>query len=463
MAYTHSRGVIHRDLKPPNIMVGAFGEVLVMDWGLAKVLPRGRTADEPRPDPEQAAVSVIRTVRTGSDADASRPGSAMGTPAYMAPEQACGDVESIDERADVFGLGSILCEILTGQPAYTGPSLQAIQRTAMRGETSDALRRLDNCGADAELVTLARDCLATDPEERPREAGELARRMTAYSAGVQERLRSTEAARAAEVARAEEAIATAAAAERARAAEEARANEEKKGRELADQLAREANARAKSERNRRRSTVGLAASVLALAGLAGGTWLVSERSRVQRHVAVASTLDEARRLLAVARSAESDDPARRADALAALERADGLLAQGGEASQKRQADELRRGLEGARNAAARETEWLARLIDIRTTKADDTTGQAAEARYDAVFHEAGIDPDVSSAAEAGEKIRTFRPVVAQAMGGASLARPTATPHHHSHPGPMASGQGSVPPQSRSYSPSFTNRRNVDQG
>ena len=133
MAYAHARGVIHRDLKPSNIMVGSFGEVQVMDWGLAKVLPQGGTADEPRPDPDEAAVSVIRTVRSGSDADESRPGSVLGTPAYMAPEQAGGDVEAIDERADVFGLGSILCEILTGRPAYTGPSSEAILRKAMRG------------------------------------------------------------------------------------------------------------------------------------------------------------------------------------------------------------------------------------------------------------------------------------------------------------------------------------------
>src|SRR5262249_32681315 len=121
VAYAHARGVIHRDLKPTNVMVGSFGEVQVMDWGLAKVLKEGGLADEP-PAPEEPApaVSVIQTVRSGSEADASQAGSALGTPAYMAPEQAGGDVERVDRRADVFGLGSILCEILTGQPAYIG-------------------------------------------------------------------------------------------------------------------------------------------------------------------------------------------------------------------------------------------------------------------------------------------------------------------------------------------------------
>ena len=109
-----------------------------MDWGLAKVLPQGGRVDEPRHDAGKIAISEIKTVRTGSDADASRPGSAMGTPAYMAPEQACGDIESVDERADVFGLGSILCEVLTGSPAYRGPTREAIHRKAIRGDTADA-------------------------------------------------------------------------------------------------------------------------------------------------------------------------------------------------------------------------------------------------------------------------------------------------------------------------------------
>ena len=121
MAYAHSRGVIHRDLKPSNIMVGGFGEVQVMDWGLAKVLPRGGVADESRGIERHEQVSVIRTLRSGSDADASQAGSVMGTPAYMPPEQAGGDIEALDERADVFGLGAILCEILTGAPALRRP------------------------------------------------------------------------------------------------------------------------------------------------------------------------------------------------------------------------------------------------------------------------------------------------------------------------------------------------------
>ena len=113
VAYAHSRGVIHRDLKPSNVMVGSFGEVQVMDWGLAKVLGRRGSGDEAAARPDLASPNVVCTPRSGSDADDSRPGSVLGTPSYMAPEQAAGEIPLVDERADVFGLGAILCEILT--------------------------------------------------------------------------------------------------------------------------------------------------------------------------------------------------------------------------------------------------------------------------------------------------------------------------------------------------------------
>ena len=94
----------------------------------------------------------------------------MGTPSYMPPEQARGQTDRIDERADVFALGSILCEILTATPAFTGRAAAEILRKAADGDTADALARLDGCGAEAELIALAKDCLAVEPEDRPRDA-----------------------------------------------------------------------------------------------------------------------------------------------------------------------------------------------------------------------------------------------------------------------------------------------------
>jgi tetratricopeptide (TPR) repeat protein len=193
MAYAHARGVIHRDLKPANIMVGSFGEVQVMDWGLAKVLPTAPVNDEATPEPDGEA--SVRTARSRSQAHASHAGSVMGTPAYMPPEQARGDVNAVDERADVFALGAILCEILTGQPPYSGWTSVEIHRKGEGGDLTEALGRLAACGAEAELLELARRCLAPDPKERLPDAGAVARAMTAYLAGVQERLRAAELAR----------------------------------------------------------------------------------------------------------------------------------------------------------------------------------------------------------------------------------------------------------------------------
>jgi hypothetical protein len=228
MAYAHSRGVIHRDLKPSNIMVGAFGEVQVMDWGLAKVLT-GADAAPP--------AGVIRTVRSEGGGDSTEPGWVAGTPAYMAPEQTAGEPGRLDQRCDVFGLGAILCEILTGEPPYgRAEDAQALFKAA-RADLAEAYARLDACGADVELIHLARTALAAEPRDRPRDAGVLAAGMAAYRESLATRLQQAGLAQA------------------------------------------EARARAAEERKRRRLVLGLAAVVLLIALLA--TWQAVRATRAE--------------------------------------------------------------------------------------------------------------------------------------------------------------------------------------
>src|SRR5262249_50157473 len=148
-----SKGVIHRDLKPLNVMVGAFGEVQVMDWGLAKVLK-----EEAPPTPTLgAAESVVQTDRENWP-DEVKTG-VLGTPQYMPPEQARGEVEQIDRRCDVFSVGAILCEIPTGQPPYVG-TVKEVLAHAQVGFLHEAHKRLQGCVADGELIGLAQSCLS---------------------------------------------------------------------------------------------------------------------------------------------------------------------------------------------------------------------------------------------------------------------------------------------------------------
>jgi serine/threonine-protein kinase len=173
VAFAHDRDVIHRDLKPSNVMLGEFGEVLVMDWGIAKALAA-------KPQPAQLSPTpVLLSPAAGGPATAlggpeTLPGQARGTPAFMAPEQARGEASRVGKAADVFGLGGILCVILTGQPPYT-----RVQQ-ALAGDVTEAFARLDGCPADAELIELAKACLAPAPEARPADAAEVGGRVKRY-------------------------------------------------------------------------------------------------------------------------------------------------------------------------------------------------------------------------------------------------------------------------------------------
>lgn len=420
MAYAHSRRVVHRDLKPANIMVGAFGEVQVMDWGVAKVLidtqalNEAPAAQKTSNDPseaagkgkekwtdEQSGQSLVQTRRSGSlspKTSHTMMGAVMGTPAYMPPEQALGEIDQLDERADVFGLGAILCEILTGQPPYVGDNGTTIFRMAKRGKLDECFSRLDSCGADAELVELARHCLASDPGARPRDASVLAQRVTDYMESVEARLRETE---------------------KARAAQEARADEERK---------------------RRRVTLALAASIMITLGLGGGAWNWSQRQAThRRNVAttkVNEALADARLHQALADGAdpadedglriqveELDEAVRRADQAAELARdeevdeqlqidADKALA-----ALQKQADAVREKAVQAANDRA----FSAELDLIRLSQADRVSEvdpknevfdiydlfdvSAAASRYEQAFHDAGLDLAKLDVTDSADQIR----------------------------------------------------------
>jgi tetratricopeptide (TPR) repeat protein len=189
VAYAHAHGVIHRDLKPANVMVGSFGEVQVMDWGLAKVLS-ARPAETADPEATRAD-TLVRSLRD-SDGLFTQAGSVLGTPAFMAPEQALGAVAKVDQRSDVFGLGAILAVILTGRPPFAAGSAETARVRAAQGDLADCLARLDACGAEPELVALCKRCLSPRAADRPADGGEVARAVAALRAAADERARRAE-------------------------------------------------------------------------------------------------------------------------------------------------------------------------------------------------------------------------------------------------------------------------------
>jgi signal transduction histidine kinase len=155
VAYAHSRGVLHRDLKGQNVVLGNFGEVIVLDWGLAKLMNRPET---------EAPASVILEHDLAAEVDLTVAGQLLGTPAYMAPEQAMGRLDLVDHRTDVYGLGAILYEILTGQPPFTGADQAEILRKVQEEEPIPPMQYWGDVPPWPQRVCLR--CLAKNGAER---------------------------------------------------------------------------------------------------------------------------------------------------------------------------------------------------------------------------------------------------------------------------------------------------------
>ncbi|MFW5846035.1 MAG: protein kinase domain-containing protein, partial [Planctomycetota bacterium] len=169
VGYAHSRGVVHRDIKPDNIMVDRHGEVLVVDWGIA-VVARGQQ------DP-----STVRKLRDDMAHSATMTGALMGTPLYMAPEQAAGEAKRVDQRADIFSLGATLYELLSHERAYPNCSMRELLQRAQEGRWIPLQERLPDGHPD--LIAIVHKAMAVEPGHRYRDCAAFAADLRAYLAG----------------------------------------------------------------------------------------------------------------------------------------------------------------------------------------------------------------------------------------------------------------------------------------
>ena len=176
ISYAHSRGVVHRDIKPGNVMVGEFGETVVLDWGLAKTIDEQDTPPGPQADNNEG-------VRLGEDVDLEKTadGVVIGTPKYMAPEQARGAAEEVGPRTDIYALGVVLYVLLTGQPPYRGGRRDELLAKVIAANP-EPVTSIEPA-APAELASICRRAMAREPADRYQDARELAEDVERFLTG----------------------------------------------------------------------------------------------------------------------------------------------------------------------------------------------------------------------------------------------------------------------------------------
>ncbi|WP_145366247.1 serine/threonine-protein kinase, partial [Stratiformator vulcanicus] len=167
IAYAHSRGVLHRDLKPGNVMLGKYGETLVVDWGIAKVEGRKDTAGASTLEDERKI-----NVTSGSNATPTQTGRAVGTPAFMSPEQAAGRHDLLGPASDIYGLGATLYYVLTGKPPVQGDNIAEVLRNVEQGriEPPSAIKS----GIAPDLSAISMKALTNEPKDRYSSAEDIA-------------------------------------------------------------------------------------------------------------------------------------------------------------------------------------------------------------------------------------------------------------------------------------------------